>query len=211
MNDTNETQTITDEIREAVQSGADVHAKIKAITLKALTSRELDTENIKSVVDEVSSGIHAGMTSQSEHAKEIFGHAASAVDDALAVAAEASKLAIEEAASKVNEFSEHELNQAFTDLQNMEGMFLESLEKAAKGGNRMVADIFGDFISHARQSGTVVGKQTAAALEALKKLPHWGKDTVISNTVAATITLAEIGGGILSGIAESLKTPHPKK
>ena len=207
----NQDQDVAEELREAVQSGTDVHHKIKSITLKALTSRQLDTENIKNVAEEVSKGIQAGVSTQSAQARDIFDHAVSALDEALAVAAEASKLAIEEAASKVNEFSGHELNDAFKDLQNMEGLFLESLEKAAKGGNQIVADIFGDFVSHARQSGTAVGKQALSALEALKKLPHWGKETVISNTVAATITLAEIGGGFLSGIAESLKSSHLKK
>jgi len=211
MTEVNEDLTIVDEIRKAMQSEDDVHHKIKTITLKALTSRQLDTDNIKEVVDEVSKGIHAGMTNQSAQAKQLFDHAVSALDDALAVAAEASKLAIEEAASKVTDYSQHDLNEAFKDLQNMEGLFLDSLEKAAKGGNQIITDIVSDFVDHARQSGTAVGKQSLTALEALKKLPHWGKETVIANTVAATITLAEIGSGFLSGIAESLKPSLPKK
>jgi hypothetical protein len=49
------------------------------------------------------------------------------------------------------------------------------------------------------------------ALDALKELSHWGKETVVSSAVAATITLAQIGSGILSGIAESLQSSHSKK
>lgn len=210
MTEINEHQEIKDEIREAVQSGSDVHHKIKTITLNALTKRQLDMENIKNVAEEVSKGINEGMNTQSEHAKVIFGHAASALDDALATAAEASKLAIEEAASKVNDYSQHDLDSASKDLQDMEGIFLDTLEKVVKG-NQVVADIVGDFVGHARQSGTAVGKQALAALEALKELPHLGKETVISSTVAATITLAQVGSGILLGIAESLQPPRSKK
>lgn len=211
MTETNQHQDVKDAIREAVQSGSDVHDKIRTITLKALTTRQLDMENIKNVAEEVSKGINEGMTTQSEHAKELFTHAVSALDDALAVAAEASKLAIEEAASRVSEYSQHDLNGASKDLQEMEGLFLDTLEKVAKSGNQVVADIAGDFVSHARQSGTAVGKQALAALEALRELPHWGKETVISGTVTATITLAQIGSGILLGIAESLQPSHQKK
>jgi hypothetical protein len=210
MSDINQQQDVKDAIREAVQSGSDVHTKIKTITLKALTERQLDMENIKNVAEEVSEGINEGMTTQTEHAKEIFTHAATALDDALAVAAEASKLAIEEAASKVNDYSQHDLDSASKDLQDMEGMFIETLEKVVKG-NQVIADIVGDFVSHARQSGTAVGNQVLTALEALKELPHLGKETVISSTVAATITLAQIGSGILLGIAESLQPSHSKK
>ncbi len=210
MTDTNQQQDVQEATREAVESGSDVHDKIRNITLKALTERQLDMENIKNVAEEVSKGINEGMTTQGEHAKEVFTHAASALDDALAIAAEASKLAIEEAASKVNEYSQHDLDSASRDLQDLEGMFLDTLEKVVKG-NLVVADIVGDFVSHARQSGTTVGKQAVTALEALKELPHLGKETVISSTVSATVTLAQIGSGILSGIAESLQPSRSKK
>ena len=211
MTETNQHQDVQDAIREAVKSGSDVHDKIRTITLKALTARQLDMENIKNVAEAVSKGINEGMTTQSEQAKELFAQAVSALDDALAAAAEASKLAIEEVASRVSEYSHHDLNGASKDLQDMEGLFLDTLEKVAKSGNQVVADIVGDFVSHARQSGTAVGKQVLTALEALKELPHLGKETFISSAVAATITLAQIGSGILLGIAESLQSPHSKK
>ncbi len=202
---------VKDEIRDAMQSGSDVHGKIKIITLKALTERQLDIKNIKNVAEAVSKGIYEGMTSQSEQTKDVFAQAVSALDDALAIAAEASKLAIEEAASKVNEYSHRDLNDATHDLQGMENTFLDALEKAAKSSNKMIADIGGDFVSHARQSGTSVGKQVLAAVDALKELPHLSKVTAVSSSIAATITLAQIGSGILSGIAESLQSSHSKK
>lgn len=210
MTEIDQHQAVKDEIREAVQSGADVRHKIKTITLKALTKRQLDMENIKDVAESVSKGITEGIATQGEQAKDIFAHAASALDDALAIAAEASKLAIEEASSRVSEHTQHDLDSASKDIQDMEGMFLDTLEKFSKG-NQVVADIVGDFVGHARQSGTAVGRQALTALEALRALPHWGKETVISNTIATTSTLAQIGSGILSGIAESLQPSASKK
>ncbi|MDI1293544.1 MAG: hypothetical protein PSV18_12465 [Methylobacter sp.] len=198
-------------VRAAVKSGTDVHQQIKEITLKALTARQLDMENIKNVTETVINGINEGMTSHGEHSKEVFMQAATALDDALAIAAEASTLAIEEAASKVAEYSEHDFNDAIKDLQDREGVFLDTLEKVAKGSNQVVADIVNDFIAHSRQSGTAVGEQTLIALEALKDLPRISKDIIISSTVATTSTLAQIASGILLGIAESLQPSHSKK
>ncbi len=203
-------QAVKDEAREAVRSGADVHQKIKTITLNALTKWQLDMDNIKDVAESVSEGINEAISSQGGEAKKIFENAASALDDALAIAAEASKLAIEEASSRVSEYTQHDLDSASKDLRDMEGMFLGTLEKVTKG-NQVLADIAGDFVGHARQSGTAVGRQALAALEALKKLPHWGTETVITNTIATTSTLAQIGSGILSGIAESLHSSTTKK
>jgi hypothetical protein len=204
-------QNVKNEARAAVKSGTDVHQQIKAITLKALTARQLDMDNIKSVTEAVSKGINEGMAAQGEHGKEVFMQAATALDDALAIAAEASKLAIEEAASRVTEYSEHDLNDAIKDLQQREGAFLDTLEKVAKDSNQLIADLIRDFIAHSRQSGTAVGEQTLIALEALKDLPKISTNMLISSTVATTSTLAQIGSGILLGIAESLQSSHSKK
>ncbi|MFI3156011.1 MAG: hypothetical protein QX199_07620 [Methylococcaceae bacterium] len=204
-------QDVTDAVRAAVKSGADVHQQIKDITLKALTRGQLDTENIKNVTEAVGKGIDEGIAGQDEQAKEVFKHAATALDDALAIAAEASKLAIEEAAAKVADYSQHDFSDAIKDIQDMEGLFFDTLGKVAKGGNQVIAGIVNDFIDHTRQSGTAVGKQALIALDALQDLPNIGAGIIVSSTFATASALAEIGSGILSGIAESLQSSHSKK
>ena len=211
MTDIDHQQDVKDAARAAVKSGTDVHQQIKDITLKALTKGQLDIDNIKSVTEAVGKGINEGMATQGEHAKEVFTQAATALDDALAIAAEASKLAIEEAASRVSEYSEHDLNDAIKDLQDREGVFLDTLGKIAKGSNQVIAGIVSDFIDHTGQSGTAVGKKTLTALDALKDLPQISKEIIVSSTVATASTLAQIGSGILLGIAESLQSSHSKK
>ena len=211
MTETDQQQDVKDAVRTAVKSGTDVHQQIRDITLNALTKRQLDMENIKSVTEAVSNGINEGVDTQGEHAKDVFMQAVTALDDALAMAAEASKLAIEEAASRVSDYSQHDFNDAIKDLQGMEGSFLGTLEKIAKGSNQVVQDIVSDFIAHTGQSGTAVGKQTLIALDALKDMPQISKNLIVSSTVAAASTLAQIGSGILLGIAESLQSSRSKK
>ena len=211
MTEIEQHQAVKDAVAAAVKSETDVHQQVKAITLKALTTRQLDMDNIKNVTEAVGQGINEGMATEGEHAKAVFTQAATALDDALAIAAEASKLAIEEAASKVADYSQHDLNDAIKDLQDREGLFLDTLAKIAQGGNQVMADIISDFIAHTGQSGTAVGKQTLAALNALKDLPQISKNIIVSSAVATTSTLAQIGSGLLLGIAESLQSPHSKK
>ena len=91
------------------------------------------------------------------------------------------------------------------------GSFLDTLEKIAKGSNQVIADIVSDFIDHTGQSGTAVGKKTLIALEALKDLPQISKEIIVSSTVATASTLAQIGSGILLGIAESLQSSSFQK
>jgi hypothetical protein len=204
-------QNVKDAVRAVVKSGDDVHRQVKDITLKALTTGQLDMDNIKNVTEAVGKGIDEGINTQDEHAKEVFKHAATALDDALAIAAEASKLAVEEAASKVTDFSQHDFDGAIKNIEEMEELFFDTLGKVAKGSNQVVADIVNDFIDHTRRSGSAVGKQALNALEVLKDLPKISTGLIISSTVATTSALAQIASGILMGIAESLHSSHSKK
>ncbi len=209
MTETAPQQHITDAVRDAVKSGADVHQQVKDIILKALTSGHLDMDNIKKVTEAVGKGIAQGVAGQDEHAKEAFKQAATALDDTLAIAAEASKLAIQEAATKVS--AHHDLNDAANAIQDMERLFIDTLEKVAKGGSQVIADVVNDFIDHSRRSGSAVGKQALIALDALKDLPKISTDILVSSSAATASALAKIGGGILLGIAESLQPSNSNK
>jgi hypothetical protein len=209
MTEIDQQQDITDAVREAVESGTDIHQRVKDITIKALTKGQLDMKNIKNVAEAVAKGIDEGITGQDEHAKGNFTRAVTALDDALAIATEASTLAIQEAASKLSE--QHDFNDAIKDIRSMERLFIDTLEKVAKGSTQVTADIVNDFIDHAHKSGTAVGKQTVSALKALGNLPNISAGAIISGTVTTASTLAKIGSGILLGIAESLQPSHSKK
>lgn len=209
MTEIDQQQDVKDAVREAVESGDDVHRRVKEITLKALTKGELDMKNIKNVTEAVARGIDEGISGQDEHAKGNFTRAVTALDDALAIAAEASTLAIQEAAAKVSE--QHDFNDAIKDIRGMERLFIDTLEKVAKGSTQVTADIVNDFIDHAHKSGTSVGRQTVSALKALGNLPNISPGAIISGTVTTASTLAKIGSGILLGIAESLQPSHSNK
>ena len=201
-------QHVEDAVRETVTSGVDLYQQVRTITLKALTERELDMGNIKSVVQAVGKGISSGISHRNEPAKTAFKQSIDALDDALGQTAEASRLAIEEAASRVGEFSHHDLNQAAEDIKDLEAMFLETIGTVARESNDTVFDIAEDFIAHARSNGTSVGRQTQSAMQSLNHLRQIGQETIVSNTTATSSALAQIASGLLSGIAESL---HPEK
>ncbi len=205
------TQQIEDDVREAFESGVDIYQRVKEITLKALTERRLDLENIKVVVESAFNGIMIGMSNQVEPAKADFSQAVSAIDDVLEQTAQASKLAIEEAVSRVSAFSEHDLTQATDDIKNLEQIFLETMEKVTHNSNEMIFDIAQHVIEHARTNGTAVGRQTRTILEAMNNLRHKSQNAAISGAKTTASMIAEIGGGILTGIAESFESNKAKR
>ncbi|WP_305907607.1 DUF6781 family protein [Methylomarinum sp. Ch1-1] len=210
MNDTT-TQQVENTVREAVESGEDIYQKVRSITLKALTERELDRDNIADVVQAVGEGIRTGMGAQYETSRTAFQESTQALDDALASTAEATKLAVEEAASRMDEFSRTDLKRTTDDLKGLEELFLETMGNIAKDSQGVMSDVVRDFISHAQTKGTAVGKQAELVLDRIKHVVLSGEHSALSSARETTSTLARIGSGFLAGIAESLQSESGKK
>ena len=107
--------TLENDIREAVAKGTDIQDTVHRITLKAMKADRLDIESIRRIVTAVMQGIHQGAEHQLQHttdqahtAKTQISDAISGLDAALARLAEASKLALQEAAGNAKQFSEKE-------------------------------------------------------------------------------------------------------
>lgn len=200
---------IEQEIKDTLEEGVDIYRKVRSITLKALTEHELDLDNIQRVIEAVFKGMSESIGDQYEPAKEAFQESVAALDDALEKTAQASKLAVEEAASRINEFSKHDLHQAMEDIKSLEDMFLDTMEKFSYIGSDTFIAVASDFINHAHQNGTAVGQQVRIALDALNKFRRRGQETLLSEAAATTSILSKIGSGILAGIAESLEAKKP--
>jgi len=170
--DSRNNEVLQDEIKGAVETNRDIKETVRRITLKALTEGELDTESIRQVASAVVKGAGMGAESHGSEAKDILVKAVSGLDEALSKAAEASKLALEEATSRGEEFSSHDLKQTLDDMQELEELFLETLRDAAKGSKDQVSVILRDLAEHAQHSGTAVGTQHRITKEQQYRLLH---------------------------------------
>lgn len=202
MNET--TQQVEDTVRQTIESGDDIYQKVRDITLRALTERELDRENIAAVLTAVGNGIIQGIDAQYDSSRKILDQSTQAMDDALASTAEATKLAVEEAASKVHDFSQHDVKTTMDDLQGLESLFLETLHNIVKESRGAAAEVAADLLNHARTKGTAVGARVESTLFALRNTLVQGESNVLASAKETTSTLAKIGSGILAGIADSL-------
>ncbi|MGJ0485069.1 MAG: DUF6781 family protein [Methylomicrobium sp.] len=209
MNDT--MQQVEKEVRETVESGVDIYERVRTITLKALTEHSFDIDNIKSVTEAVLKGMSDGMSPHYEPAKRAFKQATEALDDTLTKTAEASKLAIEEAAGNMDEFSSNDFRKATDEMKSLEELFLDTIEKIGRHSNETTAKIARDFIEHARRNGTAVGRQSRIFLEGLDNLRLSSQHAVMAGASATTSALAKIAGGFLSAIAESIDPDKSRK
>ncbi len=203
---------IRDEVRSAVERGRGIQKAVRDITLKALTRGELDQEAIRKVTSNVIKAVQEAATVQGGRAKEVVAEAVAGLDEALAHAAQALKLSIEEAAGRAEKFSREDLAKARSSLKNLEGDFLDTLRETARASRSTVSAILDDLIKHAQGSGTAVGRQLQQVGGLSGRMAEAGRaqfEAGMHAAISSTAMTARIASGVLAGIADSLDA-NPK-
>ena len=210
----NSDKTLHEEAKE--QAGSeDIREKVRAITLKALSERQLDKENINSVVKSVIEGVTEGLGESSEKLKPQLQASMSGIDDALGKSAIAAKLATEEAIGRAEQFAENDLKKAMDDFKGLEDSFIDTINTVAKNSGSLASNALGEIAEHFKNTGTASGKEAVDAVSSLSKsLLDAGKDTVSELSTAthsATGHFANIASGILSGMADAISSSNKTK
>lgn len=205
----NQNRKAEDEARAAVIDGKNIHEAVRDITIKALSEGHLDLQKMREVVHSVLQGASTGAKDKGAQAEPSIREAISGVDEALAKSAEASSLAIEEAAGHIKEFGTQDLKRGLNDLAALEGMFMDTVKNIAQASDGAVREVLNDMAQHANNTGTAVGAAAKTAVETLtrqlgqnvRERMTTGVDT--ARKVGEHLSLA--AAGFLEGIAETLK------
>ncbi len=187
----------------------DLQEKIKQITLKALTERQLDKENIKSVVEQVISGVNEGFTGSGERLKPAMEASLRGIDDALAKSAIAAKLAAEEVLSKTEKFAQQDVKQVCDDLNTIEGLLFDSINQVATRSSDLASNTLHELSEHFKKSGTEVGKTSLEAIQsltsAIEASGKQGLNEVSHSSKDLASKMAQVASGILAGMSEAIK------
>jgi hypothetical protein len=193
---------------DAVKHGENISDDVRDITVEALSKHHLNYGNIKSVIKAVLEGAKDAVDHRSDDMKDTFKEVIEGLDEALERSAHASKLAIEEMAGNIKDFTEQDLKRAMNDLKGLEDIFFESLTEVAKSSRTMAADTIQNLVNHFKNSGTAVGQRANEEIAALtEQFEKSGKENIaaVSNaTRTFTMDVARAASGFLAGLADSL-------
>lgn len=205
---------LTEDAREVVKQGQNIRAGLRKLTLAALHRGRLEAAESKKVVQAVLQGALQGLGSHGEKSRLAMGEAWAGVDEALAKSAEATKLALEEAAGRLSEFAKHDLERAVGELRTIEQMLLDTLQQTAEQSTAEAREILRGLLQHAKTGGTAAGTSAANAISTLEqKLGRTLHEITTAGGHAALdggTKLAESAAKFLAGIAEALDTQADK-
>lgn len=213
----NDIKTLEAEVREAIASGSHIQETVHRLTLKAMNAKNIDPESLRRIITAVMQGIHDGAAqqlqqaaNQTQAAKSQITDAVAGLDSALARFAEASKLAVEEAAGQAKRFSDTELARTRSELESLESLFVETLHHTATAAQGLIADVLLDLSHHAKNTGTNVGSQLKETLATFaQQIASVGNVQVETGASLAQKTadiVSKAASGVLSGIKDQTKT-----
>ncbi len=206
--DTSHNQPLEGAIKDVVEADNNIRENVRRITLNALSDGKLDLDEISQVTRLVVNGAGVGAVIYGPDGRNPLAKAVEGLNDALCTAAEASKLAIEEASSHVNTFGKQDLLHAINDLNELETMYLETLNDVAKETSETVSETLNDLVRHGRLSGTAIGQKASETAKLLNdQLSERLSETVSAGVDSAskvTSNLAYAAAGFLEAIAQTL-------
>jgi len=209
---THDTKKIEQDVQAAIAAdAAAITERVRKITLQALSAGGLDGAALKQVMEAVVKGARQGISRPDEKSSAALKDAMRGLDEALAAAATATHLAVQEVASRSDEFSRDSLKKSVDELAALESQFIATLREAARQSSGHIQTTLNNIADHARSSGTVVGGQVKTAVE---ELAHAVADTTRGQVKAGAQTLSKeasllagLAAGVFRGIADRLQPP----
>lgn len=176
-----------------VSAGKDVRSKLDELTVRALTQRDLAEKEVREVLTAITEGVSLGAAERADEVRSALGDALHGIDDALSHAAEAIQLALGEASSRTQEFAENDLRQGFSELKNLESLFLETVGNVSQGASGLIRDEFDALLAHTRNTGTSAGDRVRAVTE---ELGNRLRATAAEASVAGKRAAREVGARV---------------
>ncbi len=195
--------------RETVLHSDEIAKDIRQLVVQTLKEGKFEPETIKQTLRQVLEGASEGSSYQLGENTEALEQVVSGIDAALIQVAGASKLAIEEANANLQDFSDHDLKRALTDLRELESLFLDTLSEVAHKGQDTTKATLTGLLEHLQNSGSSVGNSVTKILSDLhhdlSKGGRLEKIQAAEMAKSAGISFARMASGMLAGIADSLE------
>lgn len=206
-----DTRKIEREVEAAV--GADTESiaeRVRTITLAALTEGRLDGKSLRDVMNAVLEGAQRGAMPINAERSAAFKEAMHGLDQAMASAAQATQLAMQEAVGRSAEFTREGLRQTLEPFSKLESDFISALSDAARKTSGEARDTLTELAEHMRHSGTAAGARVRDAIAELARASSslaWSQFEGGMQTLRnQSELLASLAAGMLRGVADRL---HP--
>jgi hypothetical protein len=202
------TEDLRNEAARSMAGSGDIRERVRELTLAAFRERKFDFAAMREVMQQVSDGISLGAEHRGEDLRQALGDAYKGMDEAVSKSVQATRLALEEAASKGREINDTEVRAALGAMKRLEQDMLSTLSGTAQRAGARVKSELEELASHAARAGTDTGAViTRTMTDFSQQLARTAGDATSAGVEAAKAMgerLAEATSGFLAGLSEAM-------
>jgi hypothetical protein len=202
------TEDLRNEAARSMEGAGDIRERVRELTLAAFRERKFDFTAMREVMQQVSDGISLGAERRGEDLRQALGDAYKGMDEAVSKSVQATRLALDEAASKGREINDTEVRAALDAMKRLEQDMLSTLSGTAQRAGARVKSELEELVSHAARAGTDTGAViTRTMTDFSQQLARTAGDATSAGMEAAKAMgerLAEATSGFLAGLSEAM-------
>jgi len=196
------------DVEQAVNDGGDIRTKIRdAVEAAAERAKSTSTRLTDLSTQTVETAISAIERAVPEEPESTLHQVIDGLADGLGRTAQATKLALEEAAASGKAYASDDLKSVAADLRSIAGMFVETVEGAVGGAAKHTKTQIGSAKSHAEKTiGAIKPSLESAALAAAQN----PVGLVGESASAATKLAREATGSLFGAVGNLLRNTGDK-
>jgi hypothetical protein len=198
--------------QSSAKQGEALAKAVSSATLKALQSRELTLQNIRSVLKTVTQAASTGAAKNPAAAVDVeamLTKALSGMDSALLQAVEANRKALQQFVDQGVSMQETRLKTALSELEKMEDVFMSTVSKAASAASGPLQGQWEQVLKAIKVKGTDTGAQAHSAVEQLmgqtKSAIRDSRAMGLRTAQAMVDSYSTLVSGVLIGMSQGLQ------
>jgi hypothetical protein len=196
------TTSATDTAPAAVEDQP-IREQVKKLTSQVLQQGRVDPEAVREVASAVLGRTPGSTAVTGAKVRELFAEAVRQLDDALVKSASATHEALQELASRGQDFTDNDLKQALVSLRKLEEDYAAVSNRLAEALSANLRREMTEIAAHAQNLGVEASVRVASMMGEFASSA--GAGTGLATVRGASANMAMLASGVLAGIADALR------
>ena len=181
-----------------------IRERVKELTSQVLQQGRVDPEAVRDVVSTVLGRTPGTTFVSGAKARELFADAVRQLDDALAKSASATHGALQQLASRGQDFTDNDLKEALVSLRKLEEDYVAVANRLSEAMSANLRREMTELAAHAQNLGVEASVRVASMMGEFASSMS-GAGSGLATVRGASARVAMLASGVLAGIADALR------
>ena len=186
-----------------------IRERVKELTSQVLKQGRVDPEAVKGVVSAVLGQTSGSSEVSGAKAREFFADEVRHLNDALAQSASAAYGALQQLASRGQDFTDNDLKEALVSLRKLEDNYVVVTNRLAEAMSANLRREMTELAAHAQNVGVEASVRVASIMGEFAN--SIGAPSGLATVRGASARMAMLASGVLAGVADALRDQSEAK